>query len=118
MTNPNHRPRYMRYAIKDISRSPRFAPVSFMKRGNSTTYSVLRYLKMKRNVPSTTRQIVAVFPKFFVHPSDAGKIVRTLKKHGFCETVYEGAWRITPAGVAAVYLMSQRDRLNVFEDMD
>lgn len=117
MTNPNHWRRLQRYAILDTSRDPKFAPVSFMRRGNSTTYSVLRYLKMKRDVPSTTKQIVAVFPKFFVHPSDAGKIIRTLKKHGFCETVYEGAWRITPAGVAAVYLMSQRDRLKVFESM-
>lgn len=106
------------YEIADPSRDKRFAPVSFMKRGNSTTSSVLRYLKMKRGVPATARQVYNVFPGFFRKPSDAAKIIRTLEKRGFCESVYDGAWRITKSGVAAVYLMCRRDRLKYREDMD
>lgn len=107
-----------KYAISDPSRDKRFTPVSFMKRGNSSTLSVLRYLKMKRGVPATARQVYEVFPSFFRKPSDAARTIRTLEKRGFCESVYDGAWRVTESGVAAVYLMSQRDRLKYLEEMD
>jgi len=105
-----------RYIILHPNKLPHFKPVRFMKRGPSTTRSVLHYLKMKRGMPATAKQTKDLFPAFFKGPADAARILRTLERRGFAETVYPGAWRITNAGLQAVDLLAQRDKRDYVEE--
>lgn len=98
------------FLIKDPSKFRSFDSVSFIRRGPTTTRSVLHYLKMKRGMPATSLQVRDMFPKFFRTPVDARRILETLEKRGFAETVYHGAWRITQQGAEAVYLLARRDQ--------
>lgn len=108
MTNKTKR--RPRYVIAKPNRIAHFKPVSFIKRGSTTTRSVLNYLKMKRGVPATAKQVRDVFYPFFKRPSDSARILKTLERRGFAETVYPGAWRITSKGLEAVSLLAQRDK--------
>ena len=99
------------YVISDPSRWKEYSSISFMKRGSSSTRSVLCYLKMMRGKPVTATQTRKMFPAFFKGPSDAARILKTLTKRGFAQEVYEGAWRITPVGENAIYLLAARDKL-------
>lgn len=99
------------YVISDPSRWKEYSSISFMKRGSSSTRSVLCYLKMMRGKPVTALQTRQMFPAFFKGPVDAGRILKTLTKRGFAQEVYEGAWRITPVGENAIYLLAARDKL-------
>ncbi len=104
-----------RYIISKPNRLPHFKPVVFIKRGSTPTKSVLHYLKMKRGVPATAKQTKDMFPRFFKGPSDAARILRTLERRGFAESVYDGAWRITSNGLQAVDLLAQRDKRDFAE---
>ena len=99
------------YLVKDPSKYEAYKCISFIKRGSSTTQSVLQYLKMMRGKPVTALQTRRMFPAFFKGPVEAGRILKTLERRGFAELVYPGAWRITPFGDNAVYLLAQRDKL-------
>lgn len=99
-----------KFLIADPSKHKEYAPVSFMKRGPSTTRSVLQYLKMKRGIPVTALQVRHMFPTFFKGPVEAKRILKTLERRGFAQQVYDGAWRITESGISAVYLLAQRDK--------
>lgn len=98
------------YIISKPNRMPHFKPVVFIKRGSTPTKSVLHYLKMKRGMPASAKQTKDMFPRFFKGPSDAARILRTLERRGFAESVYMGAWRITSNGLQAVDLLAQRDK--------
>lgn len=102
--------RRSKYMIQKPNRIPHFKPVAFIKRGSTSTRSVLNYLKMKRGVPATAKEVKDVFYPFFKGPHDAARTLRTLERRGFAETVYPGAWRITPQGIGAVGLLAQRDK--------
>jgi hypothetical protein len=99
------------FAIKDPSRYEMFEPVSFIRRGSTTTKSVLHYLKMKRGVPVSALNTRDMFPKFFGAPVDAKRILATLERRGFAKQAYKEAWVITAQGQEAVGLLAQRDRL-------
>jgi hypothetical protein len=99
------------FAIKDPSKHEMFEPISFIRRGSSTTKSVLYYLKMKRGVPVSALNTRDMFPKFFGAPVDAKRILGTLERRGFAKQVYSEAWVITAQGQAAINLIAQRDRL-------
>ena len=88
-----------------------FEPVSFIRRGPTTTKSVLHYLRMKRGVPVSALNTRDMFPKFFRTPADAKRILETLEGRGFAKQVYKEAWVITAQGQEAVGLLAQRDRL-------
>lgn len=108
MANKKRRP--PKYYIAKPNDIPHFKPVAFIRRGSTPTRSVLNYLKMKRGVPATAKQVKDVFYPFFKGPVEAGRILKTLERRGFAESVYPGAWRITPSGIGAVSLLAQRDK--------
>jgi hypothetical protein len=108
---------HRKFVIEEPSKMPEFKPISFMRRGHSTTRSVLYYLKMKRGMPLTVKQVIELFPRFFKHPYQAGRILKTLERRGFAESVYPGAWRITAMGLKAVDLLAQRDK-NKFVELE
>lgn len=99
------------FAIKNPSQYEMFESVSFIRRGSTTTKSVLHYLRMKRGVPVSALNTKAMFPKFFRVPADAKRTLETLERRGFAEQAYKEAWVITPKGLEAVGLLAQRDRL-------
>ena len=106
------------FAIKDPSKHEMFEPVSFIRRGSTTTKSVLHYLKMKRGVPVSARNTRDMFPKFFRTPVDAKRILSTLERRGFAKQTYKEAWVITAQGQVAVGLLAQRDRLIHLDALD
>jgi hypothetical protein len=66
-------------------------------------------------MPTTAKQAKDMFPRFFKGPSESARILRTLERRGFAESVYEGAWRITSNGIQAVDLLAQRDKRDFAE---
>lgn len=99
-----------KYAIENPSKYKMFESVSFIRRGTTTTRSVMHYLKMKRGVPSSAVQVKCVFPRSFRSPVAAKNILKTLEGRGFAKQTYYEAWVITPMGIEAVALLAQRDR--------
>jgi hypothetical protein len=106
------------FAIKDPSKYTMFKPVSFIKRGVTSTRCVLHYLKMKRGTPASALQVREMFPKRFKGPVEAGRILKTLESRGFAKSAYPGAWIITPRGIEAIGLLAQRDKLKHADALD
>jgi hypothetical protein len=96
------------YQIDKPEKHPEFRYLSFIKRGTSSTKQTLYYLKMKKT-PVTAKQISDMFPHFYRKPSDAARVVETLKKHGLVQEVYANCWRISPLGKQACYVLGKRD---------
>lgn len=98
------------YQIENPNKHPKFAYLSFIKRGISSTKSTLGYMKMKK-VPVTTQQIAAMFPNFFRTAGDASRIVHTLERHGLASKTIDNHWVITPLGISSCYALGSRDAI-------
>lgn len=105
------------YEIAEPNKIPKYASITFIKRGSSTTRSILCFLKMRRGRPATAKQIKDVFFPFFNGPADVARLLDTLERRGFVELVYPGAWRITKDGIQAIYLLARRDK-HIFAEID
>ena len=98
------------YQIENPNKHPKFAHLSFIKRGTSSTKSMLAYMKMKK-VPVTTQQIAAMFPNFFRTAGDASRIVHKLERHGLASKTIDNHWVITPLGESSCYALGSRDAI-------
>ena len=99
------------FEIPNPSKVDKFKHLSFIRRGTSSTRSVLYYLKMRRGRKVSSQQVAGMFPSFFRRPSDAVRILNTLAKNGLASVDEDSMWAITELGYRSVYLLGERDRM-------